>query len=440
MLRRLQAGLLYPLLERWSKRDIRSKAALLESDMAASFARRRALRQARLADALAAAGRDVPYYRDLFQRTRFDPQRIRASVDYLQELPYLTKEILRAEGPRLISDRFPIRSLHARKTGGSTGPGATIYYSSEALDWTAAVNAVAQQWAGKERADSELHFSSRFPERFPLQDRVKERIKCLALNRHNLVTDDFEPRSLDRLWRALRRARPYLVQGHPSTLYALATRLRATGPDARGAFRIFESTGEAIDAKKRETISEVFGCRVINRFGNAEFGVVAYERLDELGERLQVLDAVVWPETRAHESGAAELVLTGLLNEAMPLVRYRTGDLAELATTDAGFFLCQVVGRVHDLVRIGDRLYPTHYVQDLLDRVGGIDEFQIEERPGRPLLLRLVMPDVARRDATVARLRGWWPGGLEIEFVEFHDLVRCGWRGKFRYVVERRAA
>src|SRR6185312_9291996 len=108
---------------------------------------------------------------------------------------------------------------------------------------------------------------------------------------------------------------PYLLQGHPSTLYALAVHLRDNHRDASGVFQVFESTGEVLDPKKRELIESTFRCRAIDRFGNAEFGVVAYEQISEPSNRLRVLDAVVWPETVDHESGSTELVLSGLLNE-----------------------------------------------------------------------------------------------------------------------------
>ena len=296
------------------------------------------------------------------------------------------------------------------------------------------------EWAGKRRCNTELHLASRFPETFPWKDRLKEKIKCLALNRTNVFTDDMEPAALDRLWQSLRRARPYLVQGHPSTLYALAVHLQSSGQNAQRVLRVFESTGEALDDKKRSTIETVFGCRVVNRFGNAEFGVVAYERLTQADGRLQLFDCAVWPEQLAHESGQTELVLTGLLNDAMPLVRYRTGDLAELTTADEGIFLRQVVGRVHDMVPIAGRRYPTHYIQDLLDRIGGIDEFQVEPQEGRPLLMRLVVNDVGRRERIAASIRNWWADAVEVEFVDFGGLLRSGWRGKFRYVVQHRAA
>ena len=280
----------------------------------------------------------------------------------------------------------------------------------------------------------EMHLASRFPETFPWRDRLKERVKSLVLNRVNLFTDSFDPPALDAMWRQIRRVRPYLIQGHPSTLYALATRLRDKQVGVRGAFQIFESTGEVLDPRKRETIESVFACRAIDRYGNAEFGVLAYERLGDASDRLTVFDCIAWPEVADHE-GQSELVFTALRNDAMPLVRYRTGDLAELTTTPEGFSLGNVSGRVHDLVRIGAHSYPTHYLQDLLDRIGGIDEFQVEQRSNGSLL-RLVVPDAAQRDAVSLRVPPWWGDDVQLEFTDFDGLVRGGWRNKFRYLVD----
>lgn len=440
MLRYFNAWVVYPLAERYQGRQIRGKAATLRAEMRLPFAQRQAQRPRQLAAMLAAAERDVPYYRELFRTLRFDPARVADDPRRLEELPYLTKDIVREQGRRLLSERYAARELHERRTGGSTGPSALFYYSQTALDWTAAVNLVALEWAGKRRHHVELHLASRFPDTFPWRDRVKERIKCLALNRHNAFTADWEPPALETLWRQIRRVRPYLVQGHPSSLYALAVYLRATGRDGRGAVQVFESTGEVLDDKKRDTIAGAFGCRVVNRFGNAEFGVVAYESTERRDRQLQLFDCVVWPEQLEHESGRPELVLTGLLNDAMPLVRYRTGDLATVTATDSGFVLGEVTGRVHDVVQIGQRRYPTHYLQDLFDRIGGIDEFQIEPRPEQPLLLRLVVPDAGRRELVAQQIRQWWTDEVAIEFADFSGLARSGWRGKFRYVVERQAA
>ncbi len=391
-----------------------------------------------LAATLERAGAEVPYYRDLFRQTHFDPSRLARDLAWLQDLPYLTKQIIREQGPRMLSERYSPAQLHVRKTGASTGPSTQIYYSPEALDWTAAVNLVSLEWAGKRPHMREMHLASRFPETFPWRDRAKERIKELVLNRVNLFTDNFEPPALDQAWRNIRRSRPYLLQGHPSTLYALAAHLQTRQIDARGAIQVFESTGEVLDARKRETIERVFDCRAIDRYGNAEFGVLAYERLADTDHRLKVVDCLAWPEIALREE-QSELVFTALRNDAMPLVRYRTGDLAELQTGADGFHLSNVVGRVHDLVQIGPHRYPTHYLQDLLDRIGGIDEFQVVARPHNTLL-RLVVPDAALQQAISQRVAGWWGDAVELEFVGFDGLVRRGWRGKFHHLIDETSA
>ena len=191
-----------------------------------------------------------------------------------------------------------------RKTGGSTGPSTLIYYSPEALDWTAAVNLVCLEWAGKRRHMKEMHLASRFPETFPWRDRLKERLKCLVLNRVNIFTDNFDPPGLEDAWRQLCRGRPYLIQGHPSTLYALAMHLREQRVNRRAArFASSNRPAKCWIPRNAKRSKACFGCRVIDRFGNAEFGVLAYERLQDADHRLKVFDCIAWPEQLEHEDG-----------------------------------------------------------------------------------------------------------------------------------------
>ena len=439
MLRYFNAWVVYPLAERWAGRDIRHKVAALRRDIALPAAERLARRKKQLAELLSRAGERVPYYRDLFRQHRFDPARLARDLRYLEEVPYLTKEIVREQGSRMLADNVKPAALHVRKTGGSTGASTFVYYSQEALDWTAAVHRLAVESTGRRSTMTEVHLASRYPEPFAWRERAKEHLKCMALNRRNIFTESFEPSELDRIWNELKRHRPYLVQGHPSTLYALALHVKAAQTQAPGVLTIFESTGEMLDDRKRQMIEEAFQCRTVNRYGNAEFGVLAYER-DANRRQLEFFDWVGWPETVEVAESRQELVVTALLNEAMPLLRYRTGDLARLEQNDHGIVLSDLTGRVHDLVRIGNKAYPTHYLQDLLDRIGGIDEFQVEQRSGSRLLVRLVVPAADRHAEIASHLHAWWNDAVELEFTTLSGLKRQGWRGKFRYLVEGQAA
>ena len=77
-------------------------------------------------------------------------------------------------------------------------------------------------------------------------------------------------------------------------------------------------------------LEQVFGCPVFNRYGCREFAVIAsecseHQRLHVMSEGLYV--EVVWAIGRpAGEIGARSV--TDLLNLAMPMIRYRIGDMA----------------------------------------------------------------------------------------------------------------
>ncbi|MEL6937017.1 MAG: phenylacetate--CoA ligase family protein, partial [Cyanobacteria bacterium J06607_17] len=164
MTRALISYVLYPLVERQQKREILPKLAAMKEFAQLPREARQEANQQRLYEVVATAGRDVPYYRELFAQQNFDPETLKTDIRYLKDLPYLTKDILREQGERLQSERVNKASLHVRKTGGSTGPSTLIYYDQEALDWTAAANLWVLEWTGKKRYMKEVHFSSEFPE------------------------------------------------------------------------------------------------------------------------------------------------------------------------------------------------------------------------------------------------------------------------------------
>src|SRR5579859_8258517 len=85
--------LAYPAVERLVGREVRAKLAELNAIWALPAADRRRRTSLALADIVSWAGNSVPYYRELFARLRFDPEKLRRDAAYLGELPYLTKEI-----------------------------------------------------------------------------------------------------------------------------------------------------------------------------------------------------------------------------------------------------------------------------------------------------------------------------------------------------------
>jgi phenylacetate-CoA ligase len=426
----------YPIAESREKRAVRPKVAELRRHYRLPMPERRRIALDRLVAMLEFAGAQVPYYRDLFQAKQFVPAKLRQDARYLEDLPYLTKDIIRAQGERLLSRPLDAAPHHACKTGGSTGLSCTIHYDQDGADYSSAVTFYARERIGKLRHRSELHFACRFPDQVVPEWPSREDFKCFAMNRSNVFFDRIDDEGLEEMWQTLNRRKPYLAHAHPSTMYALACYVQRKYGGGN-AFEVFESSGELLEPHVREVIASALRCRVIDRYGLAELGVMAYE-LGGHEAGFQILESEGWPESRVaedHSDGAHELVFTGFRNRLMPLIRYATGDLARVDETDQGFFLTDVVGRIHDIVPINGVAHPTHHIQDMLDhRVGGIQEFQIDLRTTPPTL-RIVLEPSADAEETTRKLRGFWQEAFIISYVGHDAFVRVGSRAKFRHVV-----
>lgn len=428
----LSAYVAYPFAERLEKRIIRPKVLELRKYYQLPFEERLSKSRNSLADMMVFAGQNVPYYKDLFAQLRFNPEKVRRDTSYLNELPYLTKDIIHEQGNRLLSRSLEDLRHYACKTGGSTGVSAVIQYDQEAADYSAAVTLYIRERIGKKKSKSELHFACHFPDVVESKWFSRENLKCFAMNRSNIFFDRIDNEGLEEIWRKLSRCRPFLVHAHPSTIYALASYVE-NKYSSGNAFDVFESSGELLQPYMREKISKILNCRVVDRYGLAEFGVMAYEIKNE-ASGLQILESEGWPESRSIDDGH-EIVFTGFRNRLMPLIRYATGDLGKVEQRKDNFVIKNLVGRIHDVVPINGVPHATHHIMDMLDhRVGGISEFQIDLRGSRPVL-RIVKEQKSDPIHITSKIDAYWPDAFIIEFANYDDLIRVGHRAKFRHVV-----
>lgn len=427
------AYIAYPIAEIVEKRNISSKVEELRKYYKLPFEQRKIYAIDKLVQTLNFAKIAVPYYKDLFNQINFDPNNVSKDIKYIQDIPYLTKDIINEQKERLLSTTLDSIRYHERKTGGSTGVSAMIYYDQIGLDYSAAVTRYCRDEIGASAHKSEIHFAAAFAKPPLKMMPTKDDIKNFALNRSNVFFDKLDSIGLDEIWNTLVQRKPYLIHGHPSTLYALACYLENKNIEKQ-IFDVFESSGELLQSYMREKISKVFGCRVIDRYGSAEFGVIGYE-LNSANSGLKILDSEGWAESRENESGS-EFVFTGFHNRLMPLIRYATGDMAKVVEKDNGFYMTDIVGRIHDMVNIDGVDYPTHSIMDVLDhQVGGINEFQIDARGERPIL-RVSVSSSDTPENVSFRIKNTWVGKMDLEFVDINEFIRVGERAKFRHIVK----
>ncbi|WP_328696528.1 phenylacetate--CoA ligase family protein [Streptomyces sp. NBC_00342] len=195
----------------------------------------------------------------------------------------------------------------------------------------------------------------------------------------------------------------------PNVALSLAKAARAQGLDPRRDFgvKVFLVTGEMCTPDLARQIDQAWGARTYNAlYGSQETLVVAsacaHGRLHLA--RPNYIAELVDPDTGASlgDRGTGELVVTMLIDGIKPLIRYRTGDLVELAANDCGCGIrgpvMRVVGRTRDRIVLGGRSFQAWQVERaVLQRIDHSYGYQVvidRDAEGDDLItVRLDLPD-----------------------------------------------
>ena len=433
-LKRIASSMLFRWAENFSERDISSKVlALRQTGNSNDFSRPSVIQQLRYSEA------HVPYYRELFSLHKISVDKIERDFDFFQDVPMLTKEIILERGSDLISVEYADHFLHQRRTNGSTGSNLSVFYSQGDLDWTAAANQICYDFCRRSVDQKEVHIAADLrPTSVNLSRWAHGRVKQLAMNRANVFISGLDSRGTEQLYSDLLNARPVLVQGHPSTIYHLANYIAEKLKHPLRLFQKFASTGETLQPYMAERIKQWIGCEIFNRYGSAEFGVIAHST--DNYEELEIINHLAYVENYLPNSAQCELLVTSLKNRAMPYIRYQTGDLGEVFERKEKVLIRQLHGRVHDFVIFEDNIYPSHFIQDVLTKNDELIDFQVLVDSGSCFLAfeLCTTADISheKREELLYEIDQHFGTGLKITFTEASKLKRVGWLGKFKHVVK----
>src|SRR5689334_2585309 len=254
----------------------------------------------------------------------------------------------------------------------------------------------------------------------PLRTRAKMRgrLADLAMNRLRFSAFSFDDEHMSNVWTQCMRFRPRWIYGYSSMIDHFARWIEETQRDGRelGLVAVVP-TSEPLYDEMRARLERVFGCSVMNEYGCGEVGPIAYScragQLHIVVENL-VVEVLRADGTPAGLGDTGEIVLTDLTNRAMPLIRYRMGDIAEVGEPctcgQQSPTLRRVTGRAYDVVHTpnGRRWngWQVHYMLSTLQmELGGYRQYQVVQDGPDTLDVRLVTdepirPDTERRIAS----------------------------------------
>jgi len=327
----------------------------------------------RLAETVEYAYENVPYYRDRLDEHGIDPADV-DGVDDIDRLPFTTSDAFADNYPDglFATDREAIRRIHA--SSGTTGKPKIIGYTDRDLEVWEEVMSRGLATAGVEPGDTFQNIAGYglFTGGLGVHDAV-EHLGATVIpsgtgNTHRQI----------ELMIDLGTDAIHCIPSYGLYLAETAEELGHDPADLPVSTVVYG--GEAATEPMRAALEERLGATALDNYGLSEIiGPGVAIECAEAQNGLHVWEDHFYPEVVDPETGEplpegkeGELVLTTLTKEALPMLRYRTGDITSLLPGECPCGrptrrIDNVTGRTDDLLVVrGTNLYPGEIESALL--------------------------------------------------------------------------
>jgi phenylacetate-CoA ligase len=337
----------------------------------------------------------VPFYRNKLEQAKVTPAALRGLPD-LARLPFTTGADLRSIYPTGML-AVPIdEAMRLHTSSGTTGKPKALFFSRQDVDNAAELCARSMVATGVTRQDifQNMMTYGLFTGAFVMHYGA-EKIGCLVI--------PAGPGNTERQILLMQDFRTTTLHVTPSFALYFADVLEKRGMDPRKDLclkRAFVGAEPYTEATRRK-IEEGLGLRVFNSYGLSEMNGpgVAFECQEQAGMHLwedHYVMEIINPETGQvlPDGESGELVLTTLLREAMPILRYRTRDITSIVPEPCRCGrthrrIQRITGRADDMLIVrGVNIYPQQIERVLMSvpKVGrnylitleGLDEMTVK--------------------------------------------------------------
>ncbi|MFA6054784.1 MAG: phenylacetate--CoA ligase [Thermodesulfovibrionales bacterium] len=337
----------------------------------------------RLKQTVSIACKNIPFYKEQFSKLNLKPKDITSLKD-VQKLPFTTREDLRENYPfgMLAVAKEQVVRLHT--SSGTTGKPKAIFFSKKDVDRAAELIARCLIMTGVKKDDV-------------LQNMMTYGLFTGALVMHygaekvGVLVIPAGPGNTKRQIALMQDFKTTTLHLTPSYALYLAGVINNEGLDPKDfSLRRAYMGSEPYSEETRKKIEKFFKIDVYNSYGLSEMNGpgVAFECMEKNGMHLwedNFIMEIINPETgeRMPEGEKGELVLTTLCREAMPILRYRTRDIAMIIP---GKCKCgrthrrisRIIGRTDDMIIVrGVNIFPQQIERVLMGVKAVAQNYQI---------------------------------------------------------------
>jgi len=416
-----------------------------------------ALQQERLTRLLYHAYDHVPYYRNIIRSSGVINDSREINLKKFSRMPLLDKNTIRSRFEDMKSDDLIKRKWYKNTSGGSTGEPVTFIQDMNYHSWSTATTILNDSWTEYSPSERKVFLWGSVRDLFVGSETFKIRLvrwinNELWLNAFQMTVD-----KMREYVQNINSFKPVQILAYVESIYELSCFIEQEGLRIYSPRAIMTSAG-TLFPHMRETIEKVFRAPVFNRYGSREVGNIACECDRHNGLHIASpvnFVEVLRPDGKQADAGeTGEIVVTSLTNLAMPLIRYRIGDIGTWAkdTCNCGRgwpILQKVSGRVTDVfLTCGGGVVSPEYFIHLIGVVlntGWIRKYQVVQEDYEHIRIKIVLHEKVTNplkvyEKTIESIKQKivlvMGEGCKVELI-FVDDIPSSASGKYRYTISK---
>ena len=279
---------------------------------------------------------DVPYYNKNYKDL------LRGDFD-IKRFPILTKDDILGHEREFLSKKYNPRFCFKTETGGSSGKSLSLFYSLNTIKRKDALPDSLFAKFGRKLKIAMLRGTK--PSNGQLFEVINNRLVLLS---SYLLT----PSTVDDYLEILKNKKIECIHAYPSSITILAKLIKdkytsVNLPDLKGIF----ASSEIFSKADQQLVRDAFGgVDIIDYYGMSELCCAAYSINDSnylFNNQFGYVEFVDTEEKTDVGNKVARIIATSVMNSTMPLIRYDTGDMAEV---DNNGNVVSIIGRSADYV------------------------------------------------------------------------------------------
>ncbi|MBC8385841.1 MAG: phenylacetate--CoA ligase family protein [Candidatus Cloacimonetes bacterium] len=386
------------------------------------------------------AGEHVPYYRKLFKEIGLDISSFQGRND-LFKIPILEKEAVRTRKDEFIADKAGKYGITRDSTSGSTG--TPLHFI---LDNSVQANKIAAllrsyKWAGYSFGNKTFSVQSYYFKDHDFQYNKFYNILRFDSNRLRKV-------SALKVIKEINRFQPKFMMGFPFDIlmiskFAGEERIKIHSPQAIVTY------GETLSAAKRESLETAYKCKVYNFFSLHECTAMISEcehRNLHFMEDFAFHEIVDEKGNDSSKREFGELVGTSFYNYAMPLIRYKIGDIVQ---TEKSSKTCEckrefrvikeISGKQCDFIQTPDGRFLGSVMSHSIDNANGVACSQIIQKSLEQIEVKLVIDKTFNKNSQIELEKGLRKRLGDRIKLEFHKVSQLEKKksGKTPFIISR---